>query len=343
MKKLKIYYLVIILLNVYLVSTAFYKPEFKNKQPDASFFFAGKEVRPESKLDTLRIGIVADVHIRDGNRAQLVDWGQVKIWLEEFLNKMEDWNADFNIELGDLNDGHNINPEKGDGHEDRILKGKAVWETSMADWRKHKVPFYYVMGNHEVQNGRDNKVIAALKGMPGNYYSFDKKGYHFIVLDTNFSGKNNPRTFRIPEEQVEWLKKDLAATNKKTIVFVHCPIDTYFGLGGTRPDKQSDYNTVENEEEIRKILEDDGNVILVVEGHSHNGLGPIPNEPKESITNGIRYWFAPSFNASVSCYAKLIITDKSCSIEFFNDPNGMNAMDEKGSLYKMPSYSFTYE
>jgi hypothetical protein len=84
---------------------------------------------------------------------------------------MEAWQADFNIELGDLNDGHIANHAPGDGHEDRINKGMAVWKTSMAAGRSHKVPGYSVMGNHEVQNGRTHEAMAELKGMPGNYYS----------------------------------------------------------------------------------------------------------------------------------------------------------------------------
>jgi hypothetical protein len=292
--------------------------------------------------NSIKIGIVADVHIRDGNRAQLADWNIVKPWLETFLNRMEEWKADFNIELGDLNDGHTINPEKGDGHEDRLIKGKAVWESSMAGWRKHKVPFYYVMGNHEVQNNRNNDTIAKLKGMPGSYYSFDKKNYHFIILDTNYRGLEISNTFRIPKEQLDWLKQDLASTSKKTILFLHCPIDTAFGIGGTKPVISKAYNTVENEEEVRKILEEAGNVILVLEGHAHSGMGPEANEPKESITNGIRYWYVPSFNASISCYAKLTISKKGCKIEYDNDPNAINGAGEKGSNFKMTSYSFDF-
>jgi hypothetical protein len=335
--------LIVALLSISSLSNAYYNPKPNGQQPDLLLAAAENSGLQLKASDTLKIGIVADVHIRDGNRAQLADWGTVIIWLEAFLNNMEQWKADFNIELGDFNDGHNINPEKGDGHEDRLIKGKAVWETSMSNWRSHKVPFYYVMGNHEVQNGRDNKVIAELKGMQGNYYSFEKKGVHFIVLDTNYEGLKSPQAFIIPEEQVEWLKKELASTDKTTIVFLHCPIDTYFGIGGTRPDTQKLYNTVENEEQIRKILEEDGDVILVLEGHSHNGLGPIPNEPKESITNGIRYWFLPSFNASASCYGKLMITDNSCSIEIINNPEAINGNNERGDVFKMQNYSFTYK
>jgi hypothetical protein len=306
-------------------------------------FASGEPESGPASDNTVKIGIVADVHVRVGNRAQLLDWDVVRPALEKFLDSMEEWKADFNIELGDLNDGHTPDASIGDSHEDRIIKGMAVWETSMADWRKHKVPFYYVMGNHEVQSGRDNVVMAELKGMPGNYYSFDKKGYHFVVLDSNYSGIKNPRTFRIPEEQINWLKKDLASTDKKTVVFLHCPVDTYFGVGGSRPDMQKEYNSVENEEELRKILEDDGDVIIVMEGHAHSGVAIQANEPKESVTNGIRYWYVPSFNASVFCQAKLTLTDQGASIEFSNDPNAANATGDRGDTYKLPSFSFTYK
>lgn len=191
--------------------------KISEKQPNIPLCLSDNKVSVYSKADTCKIGIVADVHVRDGNRSQLLNWAQLRPQLEKFLDNMEEWKADFNIELGDFIDGHNIDPDKGDGYKERIMKGKAVWETSMAAWRKHKIPFYCVMGNHEVQNGRDNIAMAELKGMPGNYYSFDKKGYHFIVLDTDYSGKISRTSFIIPEEQLKWLKKDLAASDKKII------------------------------------------------------------------------------------------------------------------------------
>ena len=81
--------------------------------------------------------------------------------------------------------------------------------------------------------------------MPGRYYSFDKGDFHFIVLDGNNlfdEGKYIPynkanyyvdsrkRAFMDPE-QMEWLKKDLAATTKRCILFSHQSIDRAMNNG----------------------------------------------------------------------------------------------------------------
>lgn len=121
--------------------------------------------------------------------------------------------------------------------------------------------------------------------MPGRYYSFDKGDFHFIVLDGNnlYDGKeykpyaranyyvdSKMRAFMDPE-QMEWLKKDLAATDKRCIIFSHQSIDT----------------SMNNGSEVRSILEEENRrsgfqkVALAFSGHDHS------NYTKE--INGITY------------------------------------------------------
>jgi hypothetical protein len=284
-----------------------------------------------AQTETIRIGIVADMHVRDTARAQLTAWSQTGPWLKEFLVRMAAWKSDFNIELGDMNDSHD---STGPGNLDRVRLGMSVWKTS-------KAPHYSVMGNHETARNARADVVP-IKGMPGSYYSFDAKGYHFVVLDSNAEDFGATK-HAVSAEQLTWLKRDLAGTKATTVVFIHCPIDTFFGDRDGADGKGRAYNQVQNEAEVRKVLEDAGNVILVVEGHAHSGKGPIPNEPKETVLNKIRYWYIPSFTASVFCYGKLTLAPNRCALEITNDPEGTNGAGEKGSIFKMQSYRFDYK
>lgn len=58
------------------------------------------------------------------------------------------------------------------------------------------------------------------------YYSFNKAGWHFIVLDSTHPIKGFGYTAKLDEEQFEWLKQDLASTPKETntCILSHIPI-----------------------------------------------------------------------------------------------------------------------
>lgn len=124
---------------------------------------------------------------------------------------------------------------------------------------------YYARGNHDLVSGwtdADNIAKWITKsGMSNNYYSFDNSGFHFVVLDlvsTNATETN-------------WLTNDLAVSTLPTIVFTHYPIIRYDGM--TWMGGNAAYQT---------ILENDGDVIAVFNGHLH--------ENAHKLINGIDYY-----------------------------------------------------
>lgn len=186
--------------------------------------------------------------------------------LQAFVDAAKASNADFMIELGDFC---------------RLDSASQVYRDI---WGQFDGDKYHVVGNHDMDSYSPEEYTAGM-GMPGRYYSFDKGDFHFIVLDGNnlFDGKNfthyshanyytDPlkREFVDPE-QMKWLEADLAATDKKCVIFSHQSIDACMGNG----------------REVRKILEKANEeagmkkVVLAFSGHNHsNYLTEI---------NGIRY------------------------------------------------------
>ncbi|HVJ49525.1 metallophosphoesterase family protein [Desulfitobacterium sp.] len=83
---------------------------------------------------------------------------------------------------------------------------------------KLQVPLYTTLGNHDIrENGR--AIYTELFG-PG-YYSFDYQNIHFAFLDSS-RGWTEKRS--IPEEQYQWLEKDLEkAQGKRIFVVTHIP------------------------------------------------------------------------------------------------------------------------
>jgi 3',5'-cyclic-AMP phosphodiesterase len=136
---------------------------------------------------------------------------------------------------------------------------------------------YHVIGNHDVVGINQRSPVE-----PGDleygkklyednfgkrYYSFDYKGWHFVVLDS--IGIEYYKIFHphFDGQQLVWLKDDLAAIPPATpvIVVTHVPIVSILGSltpeGGPGP-------IVANAYEVHRLLAGH-NVKLVLQGHLH--------------------------------------------------------------------------
>lgn len=112
---------------------------------------------------------------------------------------------------------------------------------------------YMLLGNHDGTWRSLSYELRQLYGKP--YYSFDKFGCHFVVLDS--AGMQDPRPTLGPE-QIEWLKKDLEKIDPDTPLFVavHHPLDTTEFASRYEADRLMDV--------LRPF-----NLVALLVGHSH--------------------------------------------------------------------------
>ena len=106
-----------------------------------------------------------------------------------------------------------------------------------------KLPIFHAIGNHDVwgwgmtdsairSDPQYGKEMAIEKlGLPDRYYSFDRAGWHFVVLDSTHLPNNistHPYIGKIDDEQFEWFVADvnrIAMTSNMPICIVgHIPI-----------------------------------------------------------------------------------------------------------------------
>ena len=103
------------------------------------------------------------------------------------------------------------------------------------------------------------------------YYSFDHKGWHFIVLNS-LEVRGKRYIGMVNEEQIDWLKKDLAKVDKMTpiAVTVHIPlVTTYKQIYPKKPITEVPNNLyVYNRKEVLDAFVDH-NLKLVLQGHMH--------------------------------------------------------------------------
>jgi Icc protein len=86
---------------------------------------------------------------------------------------------------------------------------------------------FYVPGEHDILSDNGAQYLNRFgKETQGNgWYSFDQKGVHFIGL-VNVFGKAEQGLGVLGPDQLDWLKKDLAAISTSTpiVVFAHVPL-----------------------------------------------------------------------------------------------------------------------
>ncbi|MDR1860518.1 MAG: metallophosphoesterase [Bacteroidales bacterium] len=98
------------------------------------------------------------------------------------------------------------------------------------------LPYYHVIGNHERYFDSANNFTAGdelfKKYFEHSYYSFEKKGVRFIILNSVQKpvDNSNPYYFYVDGTQFEWLKQELESTPPATpvVAVMHVPVFTVY-------------------------------------------------------------------------------------------------------------------
>jgi alkaline phosphatase len=244
-----------------------------------------------TETDVIKFGLITDTHVCDkpdespiptsDPHANYFSGGLAKI--AAFTRDVSRRGASFIAHLGDLVDG----PAKA---RELAYEGKRAAALSFVDAAERALaafegPRYHVNGNHDNDYlGKDDfRAHVTDTGIAGgaSYYSFDRNGIHFIVLDANFtsagysySGVPSAAGFgyawqdtNVPSEEVAWLRADLASTALPVIVLTH----QYLKPPAASDPRFLPQLTVANAAEVRQVLEVNGRVLAVFSGHWHGG------------------------------------------------------------------------
>lgn len=203
--------------------------------------------------ESIRFGLVTDLHYADKPPAGTRHYRESATKLAEAAAEFRKSKVDFVVELGDLIDAAAT-------VDDELAYLKTIDQEFSAIARDR----HYVLGNHCVDTLTKAEFLKAV-GQDQSYYSFDRRGIHFIVLDACFRSDGTPygrKNFEwndanVPQQEMDWLRDDLRQASGPVIVFAHQRLDVSNSYG------------VKNNAEIRKILETSGKVQAVFQGHNH--------------------------------------------------------------------------
>src|ERR1700722_3747639 len=144
------------------------------------------------------------------------------------------------------------------------------------------MPLHNAIGNHDGFGILTRSRVAPTDPAYGKkmyqdrmgptFYTFDHKGYHFVVLDSIQPTDDRLWEARVDEAQLQWLRNDLKALPAGTpvVAVVHCPLVTAFATYAEVISAGRKYNTmtVANAPEVLEVFEH-ANVIAVLQGHTH--------------------------------------------------------------------------
>jgi len=183
-----------------------------------------KSEKNENSSTALDVVFLSDVHVKPTDIAQD---GMRKAF--KLANKLK---PDFIINGGDsIMDAMAADKEKTTIQWD-------VWKKIFNE--ENHLPVYHTIGNHDAWGWqlKDESVkndplynkawVIKEHGMPGRFYSFEKKNWKFIVLDTAHEN-NGGYIAKIDEEQFAWLETELKNTpsDQQVCVISHIPIVSF--------------------------------------------------------------------------------------------------------------------
>lgn len=251
---------------------------------------------------TVSFGIISDLH-------QDLTFDAPKR-LQAFIDSMKAKKPDFILQLGDFC----VPKEK-----NRIILD--IWNQFQGD--KH-----HVIGNHEFDDNSTLEEIVSFFKMPHRYYSFDTKGYHFVILDGNGPLPSGPQPYYpsyFHEDQLSWLEADLSNTTLPCVIFCHQGLD---------------HNGVSNRESVRLLFQNINQkagykkIKAVFSGHHHldyyneiNGIHYI------QINSAAYRWLGEPYNNTslpAEHYEKYPLIKR---MAFYEDPIWAHVkIDHKGIL-----------
>jgi len=185
----------------------------------------------------------------------------------------------------------------GDSIFDSFRRDRARTELQWELWRKvladeNGLPVHHCIGNHDIW-GWDKRRSKTTGNEPGwgkaraldgfglakPYHSFDRGGWHFVMLDSVVPFDERHYRARLDDEQFAWLEADLAGVAKGTPVCVssHIPIFSPAGVINSSKEAAEAPGSVVasggalhlDVKRIHELFAKAGNVKVCLSGHLH--------------------------------------------------------------------------
>jgi len=204
----------------------------------------------------MRFAVISDIHL--GPRGYLRGVPQklgehAELLLANFVERMNsEVMPEFVVQLGDaIEDAGHDRDRENYARVIGLLGGLSC-------------PVYHAIGNHDRVNLAEDEVLGLIGRKP--YYSFLCGEYRGIVLCPH---EADGKPCVIDDRQLSWLERELMRDERRALVFSHVPLADQPLAGNVWFEHAPDYALMSNRAAVRKVLEDSGNVVGAMNGHTH--------------------------------------------------------------------------
>ena len=220
--------------------------------------------KKKEKPEKFSFAFITDIHLQPESNA-------IEGFLEA-IDTINDLKPDFVITGGDL-----IMDALGQ----RYGRADSLYTLYLETVKALKMPVYNAMGNHEIygiysRSGADPEHPDYGEKMFENrigksYYSFEHKGWKFMILNSIEDTGKDSYIGLIDNDQIEWIKEELQKTDSTIplAIITHIPFitaNTQKYQGTTLPNDSS--LVISNGKEVLDLF-DRYNLKLVLQGHLH--------------------------------------------------------------------------
>lgn len=208
------------------------------------FFSLSILAKPPKKI---RFAFMTDIHLNKENTKDRYNG------LLQSLEAVKKQKVDFIIIGGDVVD------VTGMGSTSKA-QADSMYTVYKQTFDKINIPYYPTIGNHDRYFDKENGLVDGDEIFKSHfnesYYTFEKKGIYFFIL--NSVKPSSKSGYNINEEQLEWLKAELAKVPKLApiIVSTHVPVYSYY------------YPVVEGKYEFRDVVANYKDLLKTFEGHN---------------------------------------------------------------------------
>jgi 3',5'-cyclic AMP phosphodiesterase CpdA len=146
-------------------------------------------------------------------------------------------------------------------------RAKQLYDLYAETLKPLSMPVHTVPGNHDVFAGSKQMFVDRIGP---RYASFDHKGWHFVLLDSIGSRPGQDFIGIVDDDQLTWLKNDLAhlSTGTPLVVVTHVPLASSVLQLVADSWKTADTYLVTNAREVLELLWP-YKPIAVLQGHTH--------------------------------------------------------------------------
>jgi beta-galactosidase len=232
----------------------------------------GVNISAQENTPLIRFGIIADIQYADCESRGSRFYRNSLQKLNNCIDYLNDHKVQFTINLGDV-----------------IDRDVADWDSVLIRLKRFDNKVYNTTGNHDYHGVTDNRVLYDKLKMPSEYYSFKKKNWVFILLNTNeissyanITGTEKEQELAamlqqikssggtqgadwnggIGKKQLKWLSDQLTKAEKSgynVLIFSHHPLYPESGF------------TALNNMEILNVISNYTCVKAAFAGHHHAG------------------------------------------------------------------------